>query len=710
MANEKKPSIYSDRSTIGSSDELDEYGVWVKSESQDLPGVNTENQISEESVPDLDNLPDFGEEPLLEEEDLPDIDITTELGGEDLILPDIEDLPDFDLTENDLSDAGTEESVDLFSDDKSENPDISLDASGIDLGGETEEPDEDIVNFDEMSHSDDTLETPDGDDAFAEISMDDFLGEVPGDLDTSSFADSAAETVKKAEPEERKSPLVKEPETKKSQELDLSTQLLMKIAEELSSIKMEISSLKQELAGIRSVPETEDEGAGKGFLDEADDEKIALTGDELNNIFNTANFTEETGADAAESTAEDFFPEDEIEAQPEEAAEFAAQSREVSELIAEPPAGEADDSAGEESFPGEISFEDSMDISSPEDMYDENVSEDDLVPEEPLDIFEEGAETTEPEISEEDSVDIDISDEPISAPLGFEYIPEDIPPEEDSTELRILQEEGVTPMTAAPEDTSYLEEEAPADFEEETPVDFEEESLADFGEETPIDFEEEPLADFGEETPIDFGEEPLADFEEESLDLSNAVIDEPDLSGDVVENPIQEPSPESISLDLEQEEALEIPREDGEEFLEFSEDESEELSLDIPEVEFDSDELSSVVEDFQADETAPEDESFAQVLPEDFVVEADNSQISFDNALAMDETPMEEEGIPYAGEGFEEVSEKPGVPDNLKQELRVVLSYMDQLLESLPEDKIEEFAQSEYYDTYKKLFEELGLV
>jgi hypothetical protein len=35
---------------------------------------------------------------------------------------------------------------------------------------------------------------------------------------------------------------------------------------------------------------------------------------------------------------------------------------------------------------------------------------------------------------------------------------------------------------------------------------------------------------------------------------------------------------------------------------------------------------------------------------------------------------------------------------------------MDQLLESLPEDKIEEFAKSEYYETYKKLFEELGLV
>jgi signal transduction histidine kinase len=50
-----------------------------------------------------------------------------------------------------------------------------------------------------------------------------------------------------------------------------------------------------------------------------------------------------------------------------------------------------------------------------------------------------------------------------------------------------------------------------------------------------------------------------------------------------------------------------------------------------------------------------------------------------------------------------------GIPSNLQQELKTVLSYMDQLLESLPEEKIEEFAKSEYFETYKKLFEELGL-
>jgi hypothetical protein len=33
---------------------------------------------------------------------------------------------------------------------------------------------------------------------------------------------------------------------------------------------------------------------------------------------------------------------------------------------------------------------------------------------------------------------------------------------------------------------------------------------------------------------------------------------------------------------------------------------------------------------------------------------------------------------------------------------------MDKLLEALPEDKIREFAESKHFDTYKKIFNELG--
>jgi hypothetical protein len=72
------------------------------------------------------------------------------------------------------------------------------------------------------------------------------------------------------------------------------------------------------------------------------------------------------------------------------------------------------------------------------------------------------------------------------------------------------------------------------------------------------------------------------------------------------------------------------------------------------------------------------------------------------------EEPREEEPEGVAAEPPE--ADKLAIPSHLKQELKTVLSYMDHLLESLPDDKIEEFARSEYFSTYKKLFKELGLV
>lgn len=51
-----------------------------------------------------------------------------------------------------------------------------------------------------------------------------------------------------------------------------------------------------------------------------------------------------------------------------------------------------------------------------------------------------------------------------------------------------------------------------------------------------------------------------------------------------------------------------------------------------------------------------------------------------------------------------------GLSPSLKDELKAVLQYMDKLLASLPDDKIQEFAESEHFEVYKRLFEELGLI
>lgn len=71
---------------------------------------------------------------------------------------------------------------------------------------------------------------------------------------------------------------------------------------------------------------------------------------------------------------------------------------------------------------------------------------------------------------------------------------------------------------------------------------------------------------------------------------------------------------------------------------------------------------------------------------------------------------LTEEKIDYLSEEpLPEELAKDAVSGDLKEEIKSVLSYMDQLLENLPEEKIAEFAKSEQFNTYKKLFKELGL-
>ncbi|MFP4638751.1 MAG: hypothetical protein ACLFM6_09970, partial [Spirochaetaceae bacterium] len=130
--------------------------------------------------------------------------------------------------------------------------------------------------------------------------------------------------------------------------------------------------------------------------------------------------------------------------------------------------------------------------------------------------------------------------------------------------------------------------------------------------------------------------------------------------------------------------------------------------------------------DLPEEEESPPDtsdlESIELDLPED--AEAQPSEL-----LETEEEPQEEPPAATELGGEPEIAEETGaesaaqaeggeprgpasaaeLPENLKQEIRSVLSYMDQLLESLPEEKIEEFARSEHFEVYKRLFEELGL-
>ncbi|MDR2101838.1 MAG: hypothetical protein LBP43_04640, partial [Treponema sp.] len=458
---------------------------------------------------------------------------------------------------------------------------------------------------------------------------------------------------------------------------DLSTQLLMKIVEELSSIRVELSNLKQEFRVLRTEGSGEGPGEsqGHGFFDEEDDEKISLTGDELDTILHTTDFTEETGK------------EDSVDLSlPEEQAETLVP---VEEQEPEVSAAEPDDFVFEDDKIPENS-EDSISIDLDFDLDEvslEALKETEPVSEEQKPEEEISLDSGEFEIPLEIGDELDLSGEDNAGLSLPEENPEfSLDPENgelildpaETAELELLMEKGVEPMTPPPEDTSYLDE--------------------------------EPL----------LAEDSFAGI---SLDLSDAVIDEPDLSGKITENPPEEPALENIILD---DLSVDELSEDISVTFDTREDEEEEIRIslpeELPEGEIqeeeiqEADDFSPVIPEAFEEKEKDSPASFEEDLPEETIVEDALPDILEENAPGEEESLFDETGPEKAEElktgdaGQNNETYYSAIPSNLQQELKTVLSYMDQLLESLPEEKIEEFAKSEYFDTYKKLFKELGLV
>jgi hypothetical protein len=75
---------------------------------------------------------------------------------------------------------------------------------------------------------------------------------------------------------------------------------------------------------------------------------------------------------------------------------------------------------------------------------------------------------------------------------------------------------------------------------------------------------------------------------------------------------------------------------------------------------------------------------------------------NYDEMMANSEPAEERE--------WEEAPEtRKDLPDELQDDLKRLLVYLDRLLESLPEAKIDEFAGSEYFDLYRKIFDHFDL-
>jgi len=184
---------------------------------------------------------------------------------------------------------------------------------------------------------------------------------------------------------------------------------------------------------------------------------------------------------------------------------------------------------------------------------------------------------------------------------------------------------------------------------------------------------------------------------------------------------------EESSFEMQEPERL-IDKEDLIELEGTEPDEVDEIEINIPVESGEAPVLEEILEDELEEVPALEDEleeipelaeeSLEEVPLLDELEELEDSS----PAEMLEEAPTEIPAEPdledidlelpegfTSDDGTSTAPKTQNLPDDLKTDIKSVLSYLDQLLESLPEEKIREFADSEYFGIYKKLFEDLGL-
>ncbi|MFI5367459.1 MAG: hypothetical protein ACHQ1F_00465 [Spirochaetia bacterium] len=420
-----------------------------------------------------------------------------------------------------------------------------------------------------------------------------------------------------------------------------SSEILAKIEDELRSIRKDLTELRGELSGLRkgaAAPSVEAPAAGaadaqSGFFDEDEDETIALTGDELDNILNTADITEEAAETPSVESDLDALglAEETVEAVPaEEALSFDTPSLEEDALV--PAVG---------------------DMESPTETL------------EALDTVE---------LAEEAGED--------SGNATLEELPSEL----------VLEELDSEPLSAQPAPTEDVEELPGLDMEgiAEIETDAEEALSAPSATQEAESGRSDETIDL--ET-LDLGEEPT---------VIEAVPEQVDDLETIQEAEL-----------LDEEASGGIDSGTAEVDLEALASEAETIADDAalaPAEDLDIGELESVTDDTEAAASAEKEieiefESEPDALSKRSSASGGRAGMDTgDQILEAEEILDEEPGrSPPPSDGA------AGIPDNLKDELRTVLGYMDKLLEALPDEKIQEFASSDYFVMYKKLFEDLGI-
>ena len=478
-------------------------------------------------------------------------------------------------------------------------------------------------------------------------------------------------------------PAAEAPKNENSTTVDNS--LLQQIVSELSNLKDEMNKLKTNLEEIKTqentvspaaavaagaagvaagaaiaaaandtdeIPEAKDEGGF--FSGDDEDETIALSFDELDNIMNTAEFSDTVEAGTTEESEEAPV---ETPADQPLVEESPAEEPVVEEPVVEEPVIEESEAPvfEETSVEVEESVEAPVTEETIEDTIEDSITEESAAIEEIPDnpdttVIDESIISSEVEVPEDDSSDIEtdienaISDEKDTSldDINFE---EDQTDNFDFSSEEKLEEPKIDEFIPDGNDELYENEELPDEIsipkEDDLLVESTSSDFMDSVKETTEDEDTatEFVADETDEVDtIDLPSELPDTIEEESIDVEPTINEEPAIEETVIEEEIQDDD---------------IPTVDK-------------VLGDEPEIE------ETAVEDEPVDEDPSSAASFAEV---------DN----LDNTLS-------ESNLAYLDKSESGDSSDTLANADLKQDIKSVLLYMDQLLENLPEEKIVEFA------------------
>ena len=473
------------------------------------------------------------------------------------------------------------------------------------------------------------------------------------------------------------------------------------------------------------VPEKNEDSSNGFFGTDDEDETIALSGDELNNIMITADFAE------TEETVENNEAVYDADTETESVTEPASESEKTEESPFDFPITdnlETESTGTSDSF--ELPSEESEETVS-EDFSEIDTSFDNLEsPEEDIVIDETISEPVLEDISINDSAEEPSTDD-ITLPEESELNDASIEIKSDETEPTDENNSAIDTTFTDDNPFGAINETAmniPVE-ESDSGLSIEEnsENLAEPDFDSLENQEIETEITIPKVDEISENENPSAPEDDILVESSNDDFMDSVAESEMVitQSEANEPACENIDV----EENIDVVEEIPDTVDISSEIETTELSAEeVSNVEPFNDSIDNFDSMLDSEKDISEqlsDENVDYLKSDENVIESDmenmssainesetlsESMISNIDATMEDPFPPIESVIDH-----DERVEKQEAPSDtlisidLKNDIKSVLLYMDQLLENLPEEKIMEFAKSEQFGTYKRLFNELGL-